>query len=112
MGSVKSVSFEKVEQAAVESLVFGSTIPGKVGWVATIELEDGGRLVADKLADETCWLVNGEWAPNCSMPKFWNGQLSRCTLPIVLSDELTEVVERNFMAHLYLVVEANRTSLR
>lgn len=109
---VTSIKFERVEQAAQESLVFGTTIPGKAGWVADIELADGGRLIADKLDGEGRWLVNGEWAPGRSFPKFWNGQLSRCTFPVVLSDELAEVVERNFIARLVVVADENRTSLR
>lgn len=112
MGSVKSVTFERVVHEDQTSLVFGTTIPGKAGWVATIELSDGGRLIVDKIDGDTRWLVNGEWAPGRSMPKFWNGQLSRCTMPIVLSDELTSTVESSFIGFLSVRVDENRTSLR
>lgn len=112
MGSVKSVSFERVVQDDQVSLVFDTKIPGKAGWVATIELNDGGRLVADRLNGETNWFVNGKWSAGSSMPIFWNGQLSRCTLPQFLDDDVVAIVEENFLARLSVVVDENRTSLR
>ena len=89
----QTIKFERVEQAAQESLAFGTTIPGKSGWVATIDMPDGGRYIADKIDGEAGWTVNGEWAPGCSMPRFWNGQLSRCAIPVKLSPTDNEIVE-------------------
>lgn len=109
---VSSIKVERVEQPAVEALALGTTIPGKAGWVATIELADGSKLVADKVDGETRWLVNGAWAPGSSFPKFWNGNLSRCTAPIVLDAELTAAVEREHLARLVVTADENRTSLR
>lgn len=109
---VQSIKLQRVEQPAVEALALGTTIPGKSGWVATIEFADGGRMVADKVDGETVWLVNGEWTPGCSMPRFWNGALSRCTAPIALEPHLVDAVEREHLARLVVAADENRTSLR
>lgn len=92
MGPVASVKVERVEQEPQASLVFGTTVPGKSGWVARVEFADGAEVVADRLDTEPAgeWHINGRWAAGSSFPIFWNGQLSRCTLPTFASAELAE----------------------
>lgn len=89
---VASVKVERVEQEPQASLVFGTTIPGRSGWVATVDFADGSRVVADRLDTEAAeqWHINGRWAAGSSFPAFWNGQLSRCTMPTFASPELAE----------------------
>lgn len=93
MGSVKSVQVKKVSKESVEALALDVTIPGKSGWVATVDFEDGSRQIVDQVDGDTRWLVNGEWAPGVPFPKFWNGELARCTMPVSATGDVVDAIE-------------------
>jgi hypothetical protein len=58
----------------------GINVRGKHGWEAVIERE-GDRLLLSRLDGEDRWHVDGRIPPGTSMPTFYNGWGSRCTIP-------------------------------
>lgn len=85
---------ERIDTADEIALAFGGrVISGRHGWVVTVEMADGGRQIVSRVDGDDRWIVDGDWAPRRSMPRFWNGAMSRCTLLQVASTEVTAIAE-------------------
>lgn len=75
---------KRVEREAQVALALGGrTIPGKSGWVATVAVGND-RLIVDRIDGERDWHVAG--LSRNGLPIFFNGELSRCTIPDVIVD--------------------------
>lgn len=85
--------FERYEVRAQVALALGGReIPGKGGWVAMVEIDDDLTMSVDRLDCETEWHVSGLFRR--SLPVYFNGNLSRCTVPeLVTNPELIELLD-------------------
>lgn len=89
---MKISDFRRHEASApVEALACGATLSGRPAFFsATVELGDGVR-VGDEIRvsrydGESSWIVDGQWKGESVFPIFWNGEGSRCTALVTLSD--------------------------
>ena len=87
---------ERIDTADTVALAFGGrTIPGRHGWVVTVEMADGGRQIVSRKDDDGIgWVVDGDWAPGRSFPRFWNGAMSRCTRLVLATAEVADAASR------------------
>lgn len=71
---------ERIDTADEIALAFGGrTIPGRHGWVVTVEMSDGARQIVSRVDGDSRWIVDGVWPAGRTFPRFWNGAMSRCT---------------------------------
>ena len=92
----QTITFERVERPGMDILVgalAGCRSSDKSGWVADVRFDDGSRKMVSKRDTDGVWIVDGEWPPNQSWPRFWNGSLSRCTRLVVADAALVAAIE-------------------